>query len=584
MNKKLLAALSLVGLFSLASCGKAEKKNDFESFVDCIYDSEAKMLGYQEHDELKMEDVTLYTKDLSFKIIRGSTVRTFTNVTTQTLSNKGGSDGYNYDIVTSSYKTIGKTRYEEINGLTFEQTIDIPTYYLTFVMSNSFLEKGYSLVKADNDYTLTATVLNKNFDQLFIGQTFTNVESADIVVKVENKMLKSFDVKMTSNSGNDISIGFIYSIDDGKVDKTKRYETSAVFMLEGGICQNSTTSVTYKYMVAEDESVFIADPNKLVAGDVTRTGYILDGWYKTKTVDSEGNVTYSNKFDFAVDKMDIEGITLYAKWNKEIKFTYDLVARLYNEDGSPVLDENGVQAEKLIGQYIVNKGDTFNDVLKYCNKYSGFTFMGTYRDADGNIWNDEFVHPGGDDSTAIKVYPDYIEGSYTLVSNKEEFLKAMSGNKGIYLLNDINLGGSEISFKTFNNKIFNGNGHKVSNFKLSSALELTIGFEEDIANAQFYSIFKSVKNSTIKDVEFTNITLDVKVSAYSRLKYIYIAPLAVRVESSEISNVKVTNCNISINNACAEFDFKTSDKIYEADEESVINNVEIIDYVFSDNR
>ena len=196
---------------------------------------------------------------------------------------------------------------------------------------------------------------------------------------------------------------------------TEENVARAVFYLEGGICQNNKEKVSYVYSMEGKETTYIVDPNELKEDDITRYGYTLQGWYRTKTVDGD-KVTYTDKWDFEIDQMTKDGVTLYAYWIKNVVHTYDLY--YINEESEEV----------LLGSYIVHQGEKFEDYLNYANKRIGYTSIGFF-DENGNVWNNTFTHPGGDEDVNVKVYTRYIEGDYGVVSNLSTLRRNTSKNR-----------------------------------------------------------------------------------------------------------------------------------------------------------
>lgn len=308
-----------------------------------------------------------------------------------------------------------------------------------------------------------------------------------------------------------------------------RITAYATFYLEGGTCQTNNEKVSYRYYLDdENQSTYIADPNTLKKDNVSRVGYTLVGWSKSK--DSSGTIDFKNTWDFSSDKMSADGVTLYACWEKDIQYTFDMYYK----------DENN--EDKFIYSYKVNEGEAFEDFLKM-GKRSGYTIL-NYTDISGNVIDEtnKLVHPGGDESNGIKVYVNYIKGEYELVSTKEQ-LRA-STSKGIYLMNDIDLEGENLSFNNYT-KVFEGNNHTISNFNIYyDPSELASDYKDENSstnNTLYISLFKRVNGGTIRNVNFVNGTIDVNTS-YSRTKSIVVTGLATRIEQNAI----IDNVNVSL--------------------------------------
>ncbi len=318
--------------------------------------------------------------------------------------------------------------------------------------------------------------------------------------------------------------------DDKYADRVK-----VVYELEGGKYLNSTTSVShyYEFKSGAPRRILPLEDKSFSEGGVTRDGgFVLDGWYRTKTVEGEA-VEYSDRWNFETDVVADGGVTLYAKWNSPIVYSFDFV----------YTDANGV--ERVANSYKVNEGNTFgdvwqNDVLTYANGYAGHTAVAVYYDPEHKIpFDDSVRHPGGEESTAVKLYVEYIEGSYTIVRTAAQLKAARSRN--IYLLADIDMEGKPLSFTNFNGKTFIGNGHTVSNFTLeygNSRYDLVPDFEDEKKKALCVALFGNAENVTVKDVSFENVTVTVD-TFLSDVDKIYVAPLAVSAKNSTFENVSV---------------------------------------------
>ena len=310
------------------------------------------------------------------------------------------------------------------------------------------------------------------------------------------------------------------------------------YVLEGGMYKQSTNPINHFYKFAEGTENLIVDPS--VVGKradegtdpITKAGYVLDGWYRTRT-ESESGVEYSDKWDFATDKVTSDGVTLYAKWKKAIEYTYNVC----------YIDENGERQE--LGSYLVLAGDTFKDLFKYADKRFGYAWV-AMTDKDGKPWDETFTHPGGDESLAIDVYFVYIKGIYTKVSTAEELMTAISKDSNIILMNDIDMGGATLGFKkAFVNKIYGG-GHTISNFKAKANVGKNDLFEIDGEKGySFNGIFGSLDKAQVTDVNFKDVTLEIEAMA-SFINHVYIAPVAGKVTNSELRNVTVENMKITL--------------------------------------
>ena len=334
------------------------------------------------------------------------------------------------------------------------------------------------------------------------------------------------------------------------------------FYLEGGEYRNCEGVVNYYYDFKPGESKRIKNPaaeknvstidGKFVDSDVKRDGFVLEGWYRSKT-ETDGAVAYEGKWNFETDTVTSEGVELYAKWDPYIKYTYDICA--LDESGAPVTDADGNYL--VLGSYIVKEGDGFaGDLLGYKDKRAGYTAVkgedgGWFYNADGTPWDEEFKHPGGEKSTAVPVFVHYMKGSFEFVYTKEELLsyckRAPWNNAfnpiGINLRADIDLGGEEFAgFPNFAG-IFDGNGYKICNFKLkygNQKTDLKTDYDLDAENNQLHiSLFGGLRSADIKNVTFENV--QIKVAApYAGTKLVFVSPFCLKARDSKVENVKIT--------------------------------------------
>lgn len=332
---------------------------------------------------------------------------------------------------------------------------------------------------------------------------------------------------------------------DGKI--------KVIYHLEGGIYQNCEQPVIQYYDFSGGEGNLIVELSKLSGQSIIRTGYTLEGWYTEKTGEGD-NVTYSGKWDFENDKVSEDGVTLYAKWKKNILYTYEVCYR----------DEND-QTVHTLGSYEVSEGDTFNDYYAsyFGNKRYGYTALGGLFDENDEPWDASFTHPGGEVNTAVRVFLHYIEGDYVLVDSPRKLLA--SKNSNIYLTSDIDFEGDDFSgFGDFKG-IIKGNGFAIKNFNLSyDSSRNGLVTDPDInteGGLLCISLFRSLKGVEISDITFSDFTVDVK-AGFPGTKMIIVAPLAIKMENSTLTNVTVTGATVTCSQLPSGFDKQSSLIVY----------------------
>jgi hypothetical protein len=404
----------------------------------------------------------------------------------------------------------------------------MPTYYLTFVLSEDFLEKGYTLTSEEDDYSLTAKVLDNKISSLFLNKSLGNINNMQIEIVVENDLLQSFKASFVTPNGFNATISTSYAY-------ASTGSARAIFHLEGGTCKNSYSKISYVYNFnGTFLDTLIFDPNEIEENDndkVKMSGYHIEGWYRTKTTNADGSVTYSDKWDFSNDRMTIDGVELYAKWEENRTYKYELYYK----------DE--VTGEDIyLDGVVVKEGSKFDDILLKNKTVKGYTSLG-YLDEQGNPWNSNFTHPGGDADLTIKVYLNLVKGEYTVVRNARQFKNAISRNQNVYLMNDIDFDGDELVFNSYSGLI-EGNGYTISNFEIDyndqkSGLKGDLDDPSSPANFLYVSLFFELKDATIKNINFSDVIVDIS-TRNPQIKNIVFAALAIKAENTTISNVTFT--------------------------------------------
>ncbi|MBO5711949.1 MAG: hypothetical protein J6R47_03835 [Acholeplasmatales bacterium] len=520
MKKKLLILFPVLMLaLCLASCGN--KLTDFQQLVKSIYDSEEALAGYNESNVIYDGEEEVYSKMTEFYIQRGQLTKSDVKITEKKLSTSGTQK---YDITTTEYKTVDDVKYTTVNGVTYQNQYTMPTYYLTFVLSEEFLEEGFAFSKDDDNFSLSGKVFDNKISSLFLNKSLGNIKNLNIEIIVKACKLMSFKANYESENGFDVEIttSYLYA----EVGTAK-----AVFYLEGGICQNSSNRVSYIYSFdGTMTDTLIVDPNVLETNPqdmILKNGYHIEGWYQTKIVNEDGSVTYKDKWDFATDKMTLEGVTLYANWEINRLYTYELY--YYDNEGNEV----------FLDSYECKEGDKFYELLMDNREVEGHTVLG-YLDENGKAWNSNFKHPGGDSDLAVKVYLELIEGEFTIVSTAKQLTRALSRNQSIYLVADIDLDGDEICYDEYSGTIL-GNGHTISNFEIDydSARTALKGELDDLKGSKdhlYISLFFDLSNATIKDLTFSNAYVEVKTTL-TQTKYIIVSPFAIMGSNVTLENV-----------------------------------------------
>ena len=293
------------------------------------------------------------------------------------------------------------------------------------------------------------------------------------------------------------------------------------FVINGGILSYGTASTDGSINYAYHPGTYVKDPTLFNNYKISRNGYNFTGWYTSP------DCKPGEKWDFNTP-LDDEKLTLYAGWEVAIKYTYSV---------------NYVDGENIVslGSYTVSAGEKFGDRRKFADTRAGYTAYGYYSDPECTIpWDTAATHPGGAVDLDIPVYVNYIEGNWNIVSSFDELKKATSGN--VYLVADIDCGGQEFYVSSAFDKIFEGNGFKISNF--------TVPKKGTNRNPSCAIFEKLVSGAVIRNLSFENV----KYSFILDEKYLdnaaaNVAALALELESEvtiadvSVSGVFETNFN-----------------------------------------
>ena len=272
----------------------------------------------------------------------------------------------------------------------------------------------------------------------------------------------------------------------------------------------NTEEPVYSYTIASEAITFPTPVKKK---------YVFDGWYTSSN--------YSGNKVTGIAAGSTGDVILYAKWKKNIIYKYNVC--YYDK-------QNNLQ---IINSYEVQAGEKFNDYLNYAKKrndglYTPIRFL----NESGEVWDENFTHPGGDSNLDINVIVEYIEGDFALVSTAEQLRQ--NKNRNIYLLNDIDLGGEEFPLKDYRYELV-GNGKTISNCIVTTnptKYGLSVDHTQDGQNSLYVSLFGNIKNATIIDVTFDNVVFEIK-STFTNTYKIYVSPICTKLENCIIDKVTI---------------------------------------------
>ena len=286
------------------------------------------------------------------------------------------------------------------------------------------------------------------------------------------------------------------------------------FELGGGTLEMKTSSVDTKINFAYHPGTYILDPVNIPGYRVYRSDYNFTGWYTSP------DCKPSEKWDFKTP-FNTKSLTLYAGWEKAIKYTYTVY---YVDNGEA----------KSLGSYDVKAGESFSDWRKFAESRSDHTPTGFYSDSTfATPWDDSFTHPGGAADTDVAVYVDYIDGIWTLVDSFSKLKSALKSGENVYLTADVDCGGEILvdpSLTTSYGGIFEGNGYTVSNFKVPKSGSLRPSI----------AIFKTLaEGAEIRNVSFTSVTYDL-TGVGENVSAVKASAIATDARGAKISSVSVS--------------------------------------------
>ncbi len=341
-------------------------------------------------------------------------------------------------------------------------------------------------------------------------------------------------------------------------------QVKIVFDLNNGKYRGSSGPITMYYAFHESGEHLIKPLSKdtFDGEEVTRLEYVFDGWY-TGTKDGKGNVTYDTLWNFEEDRVGADGITLYAKWKSPRNYAYELCYQ--DTDGSiKVIETTDAGGKKVQAVYNnVKEGVAFSDTFGYAQKATkpGYTFTGRYYTdaAFTEAWDLKTGHPGGDTDVTVRLFPEYIEGTHSIVSTPAELVTAMKNNANgsVIIMNDIDFSDYRASatdtdagvlkenFGTFTGtmKPYRGGSFAIKNFKLHLESADLIRDEELSGSTTdqllCFSLFDSLSGATIENVSFTDYRI-VLFNTVSKTRMILTAPLAMKMSNSTLTNVTVS--------------------------------------------
>lgn len=308
-----------------------------------------------------------------------------------------------------------------------------------------------------------------------------------------------------------------------EVNDAEQFTLSVKYDANGGTFTTNTSVIVDSYdPAAANGKIALLNPDDERRGNdaftAVNNGYFLAGWYRERIQQSDGSYTYSGKWDFEKDLLEVDpnaqytsaepALTLYAAWipmfqinfcdlaSGEILDTYTFDPNTGASLVVPALDEETGAVE----------------MYKFPER-DGYTFDSVYYDAEGTKKVDtaEVVHIGTvnyENGTAengtMDLYINWTEGEWYHIYNVEQFLDNASVNANLVLHADLDFEGeiwpTSLMYGNFNGSI-QGNGHTISNVELTQTNNSKV-------NAGLFG--NLTENSALTDVTFKNVTFTIK--------------------------------------------------------------------------
>lgn len=290
---------------------------------------------------------------------------------------------------------------------------------------------------------------------------------------------------------------------------------------------------------------------------ITKEGYFLAGWY-VKSVDGNGNVSYSDRWDFENDLLEIDAngtykasqpvLTLHAAWIPYFSMEFlmedasgEWVTISKNDKINPLVDSLDIPLP------VWEEGKVKTTHPSYLPAQNGKTYVTAYADAEKTVeYTQGVAHHQGtwDIETATwgsnivqKVYTTWREGEWHHIYTASDF-QANAYLSGCYeLMGDLDFSDASVavwpltlSSGEFSGKII-GNGYKVINAK----------YTQTIATGVNAGLFGSIAaTAQITDLHFENASVSV-LGSIQTTKTSYFGLFAGEIDS----DATVTNVTVS---------------------------------------
>ncbi|MBR4880436.1 MAG: hypothetical protein IKU19_00780, partial [Clostridia bacterium] len=307
-----------------------------------------------------------------------------------------------------------------------------------------------------------------------------------------------------------------------EINNSEGYTVSVKYDANGGIFTTNTSVIVDSFDPKTATEIALLSPDDAARGNDAFTainnGHFLAGWYTERIEEADGSYSYSGKWDFETDRVEVDAsaeytadepvMTLYAAWIPMFSIEF------YNTDdsslnGTYTFDPNTVSE---ITVPTLNEETGAVDMFQFPER-PGFTFEKVYYDENATVAIDStaILHPGVVDyekgtatDTTLKLYVEWTEGEWYHIYNVDQFLDnaSVKGNYEIHADLDFTDKNWPTSFMYGKfSGVINGNGYTLKNIDL----EQTNNSKE---NAGLFGCL--TETAQINDVKFENVTFTMK--------------------------------------------------------------------------
>lgn len=313
-----------------------------------------------------------------------------------------------------------------------------------------------------------------------------------------------------------------------QINDAESYTVSVKFDANGGFFATNTSVIVDSYDISglkTDSSgnvnIALLEPDNAVRGidayTATNPDHFLAGWYAQRT-GVEGSYTYSQKWDFAADRLPVKADGAYSA-EEPVLTLYAVWVPVFN------IEFYDIASGELLNTYTFNptQGNEFqlpawNEETGAIEMYSfpareGYTFAEAYYDEAGAqaVNTETLVHPGTvDEATGVaqnptlKLYTAWTEGEWYQIYTAQQFLENASVSGNYEILADLDFEGeiwpTSLMHGNFSGTI-RGNGHTFKNITVEQTNNSKV-------NTGLFGTL--TETASITDLTFDNTVLTIK--------------------------------------------------------------------------